>query len=576
MRYRVFVAMFVCAWLPASVGAAPPAWAEGDWIGGFRGRDGTVYVSAHVERQDDKLSGTLDLPLAGDVALEMQRLKADDDSLKFDVQSSRTTLRFEGHRRPGRVSGIVRQSYASASFELLKVAPLTPERVDAIAGTYELEPGHIVLIAKNNGGLMYVDHAADRVGALFALEDGTLVAGPTIGSGYPVAVKIAVAGESGGAVQTITWDRNGRAPVVGVRRTLYRMEQIGFYNGDVRLSATLVLPNGPGPHPAVVMVQGSGSATRDALRPWADVYARAGVAVLIHDKRGTGSSTGSWARATFEDLAGDAIAGLRYLQSRSEIDPAQIGLHGMSLGSWVAPLAAQQSGQVAFIIAESAPALTPLEHERVRVEHQMRADDVPSEILKRAQAFMDQKFEVARTGQGWETLQTEIDRAKREGWAYYVNPPPSLENLQWHWQHVLTYDPRPALERLKCPVLVLYGALDRIVPASVNRAGIEAALAKSPARDVTIKVFERANHSFLEAGNGGRHEAPSLRGFVAGYLDTHVRWLESRVQKASGFAPSMSVATTLFDESLDSFKPFLALPGNADPSYLPRSAVRVP
>ena len=54
------------------------------------------------------------------------------------------------------------------------------------------------------------------------------------------------------------------------------------------LAGTLLVPARPGPHPAVVMIHGSGAATRDALWPWADMYARAGIAVLIHDKRGTG------------------------------------------------------------------------------------------------------------------------------------------------------------------------------------------------------------------------------------------------------------------------------------------------
>ena len=69
-----------------------------------------------------------------------------------------------------------------------------------------------------------------------------------------------------------------REPQRAVRRVFYRTEQTGFFNGDVRLSATLVVPNGPGPHPAVVMIHGSGPATRDALRPWADMYARRGIA----------------------------------------------------------------------------------------------------------------------------------------------------------------------------------------------------------------------------------------------------------------------------------------------------------
>ena len=555
--------------------AATPEWVAGDWIGGFEGSSGTVYVSAHFRGEGDSVDGTVDLPLEGDLGVGLEDVKVTDRGVNFEVRAAGGNILFEGKRRDDRrVSGSVRQAYATSNFELLKLATLTPGRMDAFTGNYEVEAGRVVLIMRNGDSLMYVDSQANRLGKLYALDDKTLVGGPTVASGYPVELTIGVAEERAGVVQALTWQRRGRAPQRAPRRTLYRSEQLGFYNGSIRLSATLVVPNGPGPHPAVVMVHGSGPATRDALRPWADIYARAGFAVLIHDKRGSGSSTGNWARATFDDLAGDAVAAMAYLRSRAEIDPAQIGLHGMSLGSWVAPLAAERSGQVAFVIAESAPALTPIEHERLRVEHQLRADGFSRDVVARALALMDQKFEVARSGLGWEALTAGLARATNEGWVGYVNPPQTLEALQWHWQHVLSYDPLPALQKLACPVLVLYGGLDSIVPADLNRARMQAALEKSRTRDVTIKVFDRANHSFLEAVTGGRREGPSLRGFVDGYLGTHVEWLGERVRRPTGFAPVAS-ADTEVDDAFLTLLPYLTIPNSVAPAYLPR-APRVP
>ena len=142
---------------------------------------------------------------------------------------------------------------------------------------------------------------------------------------------------------------------------------------------------------------------------------------------------------------------------------------------------------------------------------------------------MDQKFEVARTGDGWDALQATMVRGAREGWLSYVNPPPSLENLRWNWDHILAYDPAPALEALTCPVLVLYGGLDTIVPARVHKERMRAALERARTRDVTIKVFDQANHAFLQAVTGGRRETPALKGFVAGYLGTHIAWLSERL-----------------------------------------------
>jgi dienelactone hydrolase len=527
---RVAIVLALALGTVARAEAVEPEWAEGQWIGGFEGVDGTVYVSAQVEAEAGGLTGSLELPLQGDGAVRLEKVKATSDSLKFDVSGSRTHLAFEGRRHePGRVSGTVRQGRGAASFELLKVATLPPARLDAIAGTYELEPGHNVLIARSQGGLIYVDQARGRVGALFALADDTLIGGPSLGSGYPVELTIEVPAQTGATVDRIKWSWRGKRTALGVRQHPYRAEPVAFDSEGARLAGTLLLPNKPGPHPAVVMIHGSGPSTRDALWPWADVYARAGIAVLIHDKRGTGASTGSWSGASFEDLAADAHAGLRMLRARPEIDARRVGLHGMSQGGWIAPLVARRAPDVAFIIAESAPAMTPVEHERLRVPYQLAADGFAPELIAHAVSFMDQKFEVARTGRGWDALQAAMARGAREGWLSYVNPPPTLENLRWNWEHILSYDPAPALEALNCPVLVLYGGLDTIVPAGVHRARMQAALERARTRDVTIKVFDKANHAFLQAVTGGRREGAALKGFVDGYLGTHVAWLSERL-----------------------------------------------
>jgi uncharacterized protein len=510
--------------------AVEPEWAEGQWIGGFEGVDGTVYVEAQVETEAGALTGSLELPLQGDGVVRLEKVKATADSLHFDVRGTKTRLAFEGRRRePGRLTGTVRQGRGAASFELLKVAALPPARREAIAGTYELEPGHHVLIARSQNGLIYVDQDRGRVGALFALDERTLIGGPSLGSGYPIELKIEVPAAPGTAVDRIRWSWRGKGTALGVRRHPYRAETVGFDSDGASLAGTLLLPNKAGPHPAVVMIPGSGPSTRDALWPWADMYARAGIAVLIHDKRGTGASTGSWSAATFDDLAADAHAALRLLRGRPEIDPRRVGLHGMSQGGWIAPLVARRAPDVAFIIVESAPAMTPVEHERLRVPYQLAADGFAPELIAHAVSFMDQKFEVARTGQGWDDLQGAMVRGAREGWLSYVNPPPTLENLRWNWEHILSYDPAPALEALNCPVLVLYGELDTIVPAGVHRDRMQAALERARTRDVTIKVFGKANHAFLQAVTGGRREGAALKGFVDGYLGTHVAWLSERL-----------------------------------------------
>jgi len=73
------------------------------------------------------------------------------------------------------------------------------------------------------------------------------------------------------------------------------------------------VPEGKGPHPAVVLITGSGAQNRDeeifGHKPFlvlADHLTRHGIAVLRYDDRGVGKSTGNSASATSEDFAGDA------------------------------------------------------------------------------------------------------------------------------------------------------------------------------------------------------------------------------------------------------------------------------
>ncbi|MFC7469887.1 hypothetical protein ACFQVA_23525 [Actinomadura keratinilytica] len=66
---------------------------------------------------------------------------------------------------------------------------------------------------------------------------------------------------------------------------------------------TLTLPPGPGPHPAALLLHGSGPLDRDGntpklrmdlARPLATALAARGIATFRHDRRGTGATPGDW------------------------------------------------------------------------------------------------------------------------------------------------------------------------------------------------------------------------------------------------------------------------------------------
>jgi pimeloyl-ACP methyl ester carboxylesterase len=504
----------------------------GAWIGGVWGTTDTFFVKVTLGGEGAAAAGRIDFPVRNEWSILLEAVKVSGDRVSFEVPTAGSNLRFDGSLDGDRLTGQVRQNGGSASFELTRATIGDDPDFSQLEGDYEFEPGAVLMIYRSPLGPTYVDYRTGRTGLLYRLADGRYVAGPTLLSGFPIDATIRFERAEQGRAVALSFEAKGETKRA-TRRELYRREDVDVRNGDVALAGTLLLPFGPGPHPAVVMIHGSGPATREVFMPVADMLARNGFAVVVHDKRGTGRSTGSYHRADFHDLAGDAASLVEWLSSHDEIDPFRIGLHGSSLGAWVAPLAALRAPQVAFVIVEAAPATNPAEHERERVERQMRADGRSRESIAKAISFMDRKFKVARTGKGWDGLVKLSEQGQREGWARYINAPSSLENLRWNWDHIFSYDPRPALEALRCPVLAIYGSRDTVVAPALHLARMRDALARSAARHATVRELPGANHHFYAANTGGPDEISGLQGFADGYFDTRLNWLRQYVGASS-------------------------------------------
>ena len=96
-------------------------------------------------------------------------------------------------------------------------------------------------------------------------------------------------------------------------------------DGEV-LHGTVLAPDqaaGNTRRPGIVMLEGAGNRGREYLMPEARAYARHGVVTLVYDKRTVGYSM---LQRDYGLLADDALAGLRLLRSRRDVDPARAGL----------------------------------------------------------------------------------------------------------------------------------------------------------------------------------------------------------------------------------------------------------
>ena len=128
----------------------------------------------------------------------------------------------------------------------------------------------------------------------------------------------------------------------------------------IALAGTLTLPTEPAA-PLVIGVHGAEGSTRQfhLFRHLESTLPPAGVATLVFDRRGEGESGGDGSASSYEQFAADVRAWMRFCAADKRVDPARIGLWGISQGGWIAPLAAASSPAPAFLVAVSAAGVTP-------------------------------------------------------------------------------------------------------------------------------------------------------------------------------------------------------------------------
>ena len=303
----------------------------------------------------------------------------------------------------------------------------------------------------------------------------------------------------------------------------YREEEVTFSNGAVKLGGTLLVPVNSGPHPAVVFVHGSGPEGRFASRFLAEHLAHNGVAALIFDKRGVGTSSGDWMHSTLEDLAGDALAGVELLRARREIDGDRVGIYGHSQGGLIAPIAAARSSNVAFIVAGATYGGTVFEQDLYRVSNSLKRSELSEQDQARAFAFYRRFILAARTGQGIDALLVSGDSVKSEAWYQWLGIPPREHWLWSFYPPVGNFDPLPVWQRVTVPTLLLYGQNDQLIPVDTSLSRIGRALDQAGNSRWAAVILPRAAHNLTISPGPGepfewRRVAPGMPDIVVGWV----------------------------------------------------------
>jgi pimeloyl-ACP methyl ester carboxylesterase len=220
---------------------------------------------------------------------------------------------------------------------------------------------------------------------------------------------------------------------------------------------------------------------------------------------------------------GDVLAGVAFLKGQAGIDPRRIGLCGHSEGGVIAPMAAARSKDVAFIVmmagtgvpgdeiiirqgyligkaqgANEAALKRQTENQRTAFAIVKKEKD-PAEIKRQLTALRDE--EIARLPADQQKAAVGQEAAFKA----------SLASLESRWfQYFLSLDPREALRKVRCPVLIVNGEKDLQVEPAQNVGEIEKALKQAGNKDVTVHILPGMNHLFQTCTTGSPTEYSTI------------------------------------------------------------------
>ncbi len=302
----------------------------------------------------------------------------------------------------------------------------------------------------------------------------------------------------------------------------FHEQSVTVTTGPWQLPGTLTEPNGAGPFPAVVLVQGSGPNDEDETigpnKPFKDLargLASHGIAVLRYEKRthkyATQMAKDSTNLTVKEEVTDDARSAVALLATQPEVDKKRIYVLGHSLGGMLAPRIAKGDEQIAGIIIMAG---------NTRQLGQMVVDQI--------------KYLSTLSGPVGDGAKKQVEAAEKFAQDYdspTLKPGEmvSMLGIPLPGSYVLdlrSYDPAATAARLKIPILVLQAESDYQV-SKKDFEGWEKALAGH--NNVTMKSYPGLCHLFTPAGNPPSPADYNKPGHVArGLLDDIASWVDAQ------------------------------------------------
>ncbi|HXV13772.1 MAG TPA: alpha/beta fold hydrolase, partial [Candidatus Krumholzibacteria bacterium] len=404
------------------------------------------------------------------------------------------------------------------AFNLTRAVDLPAERMNEYVGWYAGEVEDAVVVTPGSEGGLRFFHLGRLSGTLRPLARDEFAMASLDQASTVLRVRARFTRDASGRVAGLDIGDDPvahRTRLARIATPPFRQQHVDFRNGDVRLGGTLFSPADDLAHPAIVFIHGTGYQTADRGYEMSltTTFLQRGIAVLLFDKRGCGSSSGSWRTASLSDLAEDVAAAVAALGSNPAVDADRIGVYGVSEGGWVAPMVAH-SAAIAFVINQGGPAVTPLEDELDDLTTGIarlglaREDSISAMNLARAWV------ELYRSAEAMPRYRAALDAARARPWfAPFESRFPTSEDdweVQW-WRKRGRLDPLPLWEAVPVPALVLIGEKDATMDVAKNVALFERV---EQSGRVELRVIPDADHGLFVSG-----------GLAANFPDAVADWI---------------------------------------------------
>lgn len=541
------------------------------WYGVLEAGSRKLRFAVEIEQKDNTWAGELRSLDEGDTKFTLSGLEHSESTFAFDIKAS--SGRFEGKPDAAgtTIDGHWLQRKAKIPLVFKQVTELPQRKLKTLwvgelnAVFQKLE---VVFREFENGDIIF-DSVTQRAGGFVAAKtitgDNVKFDVPGVNGNFDGKFnedKSRIEGLWSQGIVPLTLVLNksevDRAPAAAPKRPQtpkppfpYDLEEVTISNKaaeGVQLAGTLTLPIGKQRTPVVVLISGSGPQDRDESilehKPFwviADHLSRQGIAVLRFDDRGVGKSTGTFETETSVDFASDVTAIVDFLSKHDRIDATQIGLCGHSEGGIIAPMVAAQNSAIAFVVmlagtgvngdqilaSQSKLILEAAGTTKEETDRQSKMQRIFLDLAQITPALTQEEF----VSQAMTQLEPLLSDEERKSGELKKMVEPAAQQLQSPWfRFFMTYEPAKTLERVRCPVLAMFGSRDLQVDPPLNIPPIKAALAAAGNEDFEVVVLPDLNHLFQKCKTGNIDEYQTLEEtFNRDALDVLSNWIGERV-----------------------------------------------